>query len=112
MSQTPSRGSDQVTEHLAALRTYARKTLVHGRKLTRLEQVDKETRLTHFRAIGKSFQLTGNEMTRLIFKDLFRGPRFCECPTCKARREDQPNNAPDNDDRPRRPFLGQQGPHV
>ena len=111
MSQTSFQSRDQVTEHLEALRRYARKTLVRGQKLTRLEQVDKAARLKEFRAIGRSFQLTGNEMTRLIFKGLFRGSRSCGCPTCQARRADQPDNAPGNDTL-RRPFFEQQGPHA
>ena len=112
MNQIPSQNRDQVTEHLEVLRNYARKTLVHGQNLTRLEQVDKATRLEQFRAIGGSCQLTENEMTRLIFKGLFRGTRFCGCPTCEARRGYQSDNAPDSRNGPRRPHPGQQGPHA
>ena len=111
MSQTSFQSREPVTEHLEALRKYARKTLVHGQNLTRLEQVDKATRLKRFQAIGRSFQLTGSEMTRLIFKGLFRESRSCGCPTCQARRANQTGNGPESDT-PRRPFFGQQGPHA
>ena len=111
MSQTSFQNSDHVTEHLNVLRKYARKALVDGQQLTRLEQVDKVIRLKRFQAIGRSFQLTGNEMTRLIFQGLFRGPRMCGCPTCQARRAEPRRNVPD-DDTQRRPFFGQQGPHA
>lgn len=110
MSKTPYQNRDLVTEHLEVLRHYARKSLVEGQKLSRLEKVDKTIRLDHFRTIGRSFQLTGSEMTRLIFKGLFRGPRFCGCPTCQARRADLYDTA-SNDNGQRRPFFGQQGPH-
>ena len=81
MSQTSFQSRDQVTEHLEILRKYARKTLVHNQPLSRHKTVDKTNRLKEFRSIRKSFQLSRSEMTRLIFKGVFRAPRSCGCPT-------------------------------
>ena len=81
MSQTSFQSRDQVTEYLEILRKYARKTLVHSQPLSRHETVDKTNRLKEFRSNRKSFQLSGSEMTRLIFKGVFQAPRSCGCPT-------------------------------
>ena len=89
MSQTTFESRDQVTKHLEILRKYARITLVHSQPLSRLVTVDKTNRVKEFRSIRKSFQLTGSEMPRLIFKGLFRAPRYCGCPTCQAHRADR-----------------------
>ena len=111
MSQTSFQSRDQVTEHLEILRKFARKPLVVSQPLSRLETVDKTNRLKEFRSIRKSFQLTGSEMTRLIFRGLFRAPRSCGCPTCQACRVDRYDDTLGNDG-PRSPLSGQKGPHA
>ena len=65
----------------------------------------------HLEILRKSFQLTGREMTRLIFKGLFRAPQSCGCPTCQARRVDRYDDTLGNDG-PRSPLSGQKGPHA
>jgi hypothetical protein len=107
MNQTPSRNSEQVTEHLNVLRAYARKALIEGQRLNHLENADKAARLKEFQAIGKSFKLTGNEMARLVFNGLFRGRRFCGCPSCQARRDSQSNSTNSSEVGSDHPHFGQ-----
>lgn len=77
--------SETVAQHLEALHGYARKSLIHGEKLTDVEQADKATRLEELMAVGTSFKLTESEMTSLIFRGMLRGQIRCGCPSCSAR---------------------------
>ena len=76
---------DTVAQHLEALHGYARKALVHGEKLTEVEQADKAAHLEELMAVGTAFKLTQSEMTNLIFRGMLRDKLRCGCPTCSAR---------------------------
>ena len=76
---------ETVAQHLEALHGYARKSLVHGERLTEGEQADKAVRLEELMAVGTSFKLTQSEMTNLIFRGMLRDRLRCGCPSCSAR---------------------------
>ena len=76
---------EKVAEHIEALRDYARKTLVKGEPLSRLDRVDKSVRLNELINLGHSFKLTVKEMVTLILKDISRQPAGCNCHSCASR---------------------------
>ena len=76
---------DTVAPNLEALHGYARRSLIHGEKLTEAEQADKAARMDELMAVGASFKLTQNEMINLIFRGMLRGEKRCGCPSCSAR---------------------------
>lgn len=79
-----------VTNHLAALRDYARRVLVEGVQLSEAEDSDRAERLKEFLAIGSSFKLTIREMAVLVLKELLAPRRACGCPTCIKRSSQRP----------------------
>ena len=81
----PQDSNEKVADHLKALRAYARKALVDGKPLSRLELVDKSVRLSEFVNLGNSFKLTVKEMIALILKDIYHQPIRCGCHSCVSR---------------------------
>jgi hypothetical protein len=51
---------------------YRIKSLIQGEELTQEELADKSARMDELMAISHSFRLTQKEMTKFIFKGLFR----------------------------------------
>ena len=76
---------DAVAQHLEALHGYARKSLIHGEKLTEVEHADKAARMEELMAVGTTFKLTQSEITNLIFRGMLRDKLRCGCPSCSAR---------------------------
>ena len=72
MDSTSKSSGDNFVEHLVKIRTYAIKILVHGEELTEAELADKSERMNKLMTISRSFSLTHREMTKFIFKGLFR----------------------------------------
>ncbi|MCH7801607.1 MAG: hypothetical protein IIC24_08735 [Chloroflexi bacterium] len=72
MDSTSKSSGDNFVEHLVKIRAYAIKILVHGEELTEAELADKSERMNKLMTISRSFNLTHREMTKFIFKGLFR----------------------------------------
>ena len=88
MATTESRNlSDTFVEYLESLRVYAKRVILRGDSLTRVEELDKKSRMDLLLAIGRSFKLTKKEMVALMLEGNKQGPRGCDCPTCRARRD-------------------------
>ncbi|MCH7800475.1 MAG: hypothetical protein IIC24_02915 [Chloroflexi bacterium] len=85
VSPTLHDSNEKVADHVEALQAYARKVLVDGKPLSRLELVDKSVRLSEFVNLGNSFKLTVKEMIALILKDIYHQPIRCGCHSCVSR---------------------------
>ena len=59
-----------MSQHLVALRDYARRVVQDGEWLPLEEDVDREVRVREFLALGESFNVKPKDMVALLFKDL------------------------------------------
>ena len=86
MTALDLKGSKKLMDdHLATLRGYARRVLVHGDPLIPGEDEDREGRMHEFLAIGNSFNLTKREMVALLYQEMLTEGDGCSCPTCRGR---------------------------
>ena len=69
---TSKDSGENFIEHLVKIRSYAIKTLIRGEELTDDELTDKSARMDDLVAISHSFSLTKRQMTKFIFKGIFR----------------------------------------
>ena len=76
----------RMTEHLDALRGYAKRVVAHGGVLTRDEERDKTERMNEYMAQGRSVGLKDSDLYAQIFGDMVqRAESKCGCPTCRKR---------------------------
>ena len=59
-----------MSQHLVALRGYAKRVVLDGEWLPLQDDVDREVRLREFLALGESFNVKPKDMVALLFKDL------------------------------------------
>ena len=80
-------GSEKLmTEHLDALRGYAKRVVAHGGILTRDEERDKTERMNEYMEHGRSVGLSDSDLYARIFGDLVqKAEAKCGCPTCRKR---------------------------
>ena len=77
---------DVVADHLSVLRSYARKMASEGEPLSVGEDADRAARVEEFMAIGLAYRCTPKELVSLLYADVFRTRRGCDCYSCKRRR--------------------------
>ena len=83
-----------MTEHLDALRGYAKRVVAHGGILTRDEERDKTARMNEYMAHGRSAGLSDSDLYAQIFGDMVqRAEAKCGCPTCRKRADRERNAA-------------------
>ena len=83
-----------MTEHLDALRRYAKRVVAHGGILTRDEERDKSTRMSDYMAQGRSVGISDSDLYSQIFGDMVqRAESKCGCPTCRKRADRERNAA-------------------
>ncbi len=74
-----------LTQHLAALRSYAKRVIVDGDTLSYREELDRRARFKEYAAIGDSFHLTEKDLVSLMFKGLLSsGGPDCWCAECRS----------------------------
>ena len=90
MTTTFSReASGLLARHVEVLKTYAHRALLRGDLLTPAEETDRAYRMFEFTAMGSALKLTEREMVTLIYRDMFKVKRHCDCRTCQYRRGGQ-----------------------
>lgn len=77
---------DVVADHLSVLRSYARKMASEREPLSVREDADRAARVEEFMAIGLAYRCTPRELVSLLYADVFRTRRGCDCYSCKRRR--------------------------
>ena len=83
-----------MTEHLDALRGYAKRVVAHGGILTRDEERDKTVRMNEYMTQGRSAGLSDSDLYAQIFGDMVqRAEAKCGCPTCRKRARRERNAA-------------------
>ena len=59
-----------MSQHLVALRSYAKRVITDGEWLPLEYDIDREVRVREFLALGESFNVKQKDMITLLFKDL------------------------------------------
>jgi hypothetical protein len=86
MSATVLADPTQVmAEHQRRLKTYASRVIVRGEPLRPEEEIDRESRVGEFLALGKTFGCTEKELVILLFAEVLHGKRGCDCYSCRLR---------------------------
>ncbi len=88
MSQSPVADPNELmAQHLAELKTYARRVLLHDEVLTQHEEDDRQKRLREVLAMGNALGLTEREVALRLYQEVFESrPRArCWCLGCRGR---------------------------
>lgn len=63
---------EEMANHVAVLKIYARRVLEDQELLEPWEEIDKSVRVIEFFALGSSFECTHRELVKVLYKDLSR----------------------------------------
>jgi hypothetical protein len=83
-----------MAEHQRRLKTYANRVIVRGESLRPEEEIDRDSRLREFLALGESFGCTQKELVRLLYAGVLHGKRGCDCHSCRLRNSTAVSPAP------------------
>lgn len=74
-----------MAEHQGRLKTYASRVIARGESLRPEEEIDRESRVREFFALGMSFGCTEKELVTLLYAGVLRGKKGCDCGSCRPR---------------------------
>jgi hypothetical protein len=74
-----------MAEHQRHLKTYANRVIVRRESLRPAEEIDRESRVGEFLALGKSFGCSQKELVTLLYAGVLQGKRSCDCGSCRLR---------------------------
>lgn len=83
-----------MAEHQRHLKTYAGRVIVRGESLRPEEEIDRESRVGEFLALGKSFGCSEKELVILLYAAVLQEKRGCDCGSCRLRDEAGVSPAP------------------
>ncbi len=86
-TETLREARELVAEHVEVLRGYAQRVVLEGRALSAEDELDRESRISEFLAMGSCLKLTEHEMVALVYQDMLRPRPACGCPSCRIRAE-------------------------
>jgi hypothetical protein len=83
-----------MAEHQRRLQIYASRVIVRRELLRPEEDLDRESRVREFLALGKSFGCSQKELVKLLYAGVLQESGGCDCCSCQLRDATRDSPAP------------------